>query len=285
MSTRTWAHAIVRQYPPAWRERYEAEVRGLIDDAPIQLRDLGELIRGLFTERARELLTNDENPRRTARLVGLAPLLLGGLFLGIAGLAGYGLRALSGPLSESAETVALGLFVGDCVAIAVLMHHGWKRRTQGYPLTMPPDVAVMVLPLLFVGAMAYAAVASGSEPAPSPSFPAWITWLTRTCQWAWFALFAGNQMSSFFPGQELLQTFAKISFAEGQIRLNETWVAGCRDMISKGVPSPLQDALAQVGKWTVERDSARARLKELGYGARFRETAEHAPKPVQETPA
>ena len=42
-------------------------------------------------------------------------------------------------------------------------------------------------------------------------------------------------------------------------------------MISKGVPSPLGDALAQVGKWTVERDSARARLKELGYRARFRE--------------
>jgi hypothetical protein len=41
-------------------------------------------------------------------------------------------------------------------------------------------------------------------------------------------------------------------------------------MISKGVPSPLQDALAQVGKWTLERDSARGRLKELGYEARFR---------------
>ena len=41
-------------------------------------------------------------------------------------------------------------------------------------------------------------------------------------------------------------------------------------MISKGVPSPLNDALAQVGTWTVERDSARARLKELGYEARFR---------------
>jgi hypothetical protein len=31
-----------------------------------------------------------------------------------------------------------------------------------------------------------------------------------------------------------------------------------------------------VGKWTVERDSARARLKELGYAARFRGPIGHA---------
>ena len=55
-----------------------------------------------------------------------------------------------------------------------------------------------------------------------------------------------------------------------QLQQNEQWVAACRDMISKGVPSPVNEALQQVGKWTLERDRARARLKELGYRARFR---------------
>ena len=80
MST-TLAHAIVSRYPQAWRERYEAEVRGLIDDASIRFCDLGELLRGLLTERARELLTSAENPSRTATILGLISPVSGGAFI------------------------------------------------------------------------------------------------------------------------------------------------------------------------------------------------------------
>ena len=76
-----------------------------------------------------------------------------------------------------------------------------------------------------------------------------------------------------------------LSFAESQLRTNEQWVVSCREWIAKGVPSPLDDALQLVGKWTVERDSALARLKELGYRARFRGPVEQTAEPFMETPA
>ncbi|HVQ42405.1 MAG TPA: hypothetical protein VMS54_09365 [Vicinamibacterales bacterium] len=267
MTTRAWAHAIVRRYPPAWRERYEAEVRGLIDDTSVQFRDLGELIRGLFTERARELLMSDENPRRTALVVGLATPIAGALFIGTAWLTAFGLLTLTGPWPESLQYAALGGFCLAFGSVMTLMIRSSKRRDPARRFIVPPDVAVRVLPLTFVAAVLFSAAVAGAEPSPPSTIPSWII---HSYNWAWFALFAGNQIASFFPGQELLKAFAKISVAEVQIRTNQQWVASCHDWIAKGVPSPLNDALQQVGKWTLERDSARARLKELGYRARFR---------------
>ncbi|HXT69617.1 MAG TPA: hypothetical protein VN700_07670 [Vicinamibacterales bacterium] len=49
--TRTFALRLLQHYPPAWRERYEAEVCALIDDSGVRVRDLAELIRGRITER------------------------------------------------------------------------------------------------------------------------------------------------------------------------------------------------------------------------------------------
>jgi hypothetical protein len=267
MTTRAWAHAIVRRYPKAWRERYEAEVRGLIDDTHVQFRELGELLRGLFTERARELLTSDEHPRRAAIIVGLATPIAGALFIGAAWLTAFGLRNLTGPWPGPVQYAALGAFCLVSGAVFTLMIRSSKRRDPSRPLIVPPDVAVRVLPLTFVAAALYAASVASAEPSPPNTFPSWIS---HSYNWLWFALFAGNQIASFLPGQELLQVFARISAAEGQIRANEQWVASCHDWIAKGVPSPLNDALQQVGKCTVERDSARARLKQLGYRARFR---------------
>jgi hypothetical protein len=60
------ALAIVRRYPAAWRDRYESEVDGLIEDSSLTWRDVAELVRGMLTERARELVESDEHPKRTA---------------------------------------------------------------------------------------------------------------------------------------------------------------------------------------------------------------------------
>jgi len=269
MTTRAWAHAIVRRYPAAWRERYEAEVRGLIDDASIHFRDLGELLRGLFTERARELLTSVDNPKRTATILGLMAPIAGGVFLLLAWLTGYAMRSVVGPLSDTGQYVGLSLAVVLMIVFFVTWSRGWKRRdgvAAATPGSLPPDVVIVMLPMLFVQVALFAVILSGE-----PGYPSLIpNWLNRVFQLFIWASISGNLLSSLFPGHALLQAFTNVSFAERQIRANEQWVEGCRDMISKGVPSPLQDALAQVGKWTVERDSARARLKELGYRARFR---------------
>ena len=116
MTTRAWAHAIVRRYPSAWRERYEAEVRGLIDDASIHVRDLGELLRGLFAERARELLTSAENPGRTATILNLIRPVAGGAFILLAWLSGYAAKSVSGSWSDTTEYVAMFVMFGLMVA-------------------------------------------------------------------------------------------------------------------------------------------------------------------------
>lgn len=267
MTTRAWAHAIVKRYPHAWRERYEAEVRSLIDDTHVQFRDLGELLRGLFTERVRELLMSDEKPRRTSLIVGLMAPISGLLFVVVAWLVALVVLDLTGPWPDPVVYVAVATFCCIGVCCFVLGIRAGKRREPGRPLIVPPDAAVRILPLGFVAVVLYAVIAAHAEPSPPNVIPSWIS---RSTNWLWFGLFAGNQMASFLPGQQLLETFARISGAERQIQTNEAWVASCREWIAKGVPSPLNDALQQVGKWTLERDSARARLKELGYRARFR---------------
>lgn len=267
MTTRAWAHAIVRRYPDAWRERYEAEVRGLIDDTPVHFRDLGELLRGLFTERARELLMSDEKPGRTALVVGLASPIAGMICGGLAWLVGSGVSRLTGPWSEASGYVGLAVFSLLLAIVLVLMIRGAKRRDPTRPFVVAPDVAVRILPLSFVAACLYAALITQEDPSPSRLWPAWITHSTN---WIYFSLFAGNQIASFLPGQRLLETFGRIAGAEQAIGTNQKWAESCREWIAKGVPSPLNDALLQVDKWTLERDSARARLKELGYRSRFR---------------
>lgn len=269
MTTRAIAHAIVRRYPLAWRERYEAEVRGLIDDASIQFRDLGELLRGLVTERARELLTSAANPKRTATMLALMPPFAGGVFILLAWLSGYGVKSVGRPWSDTTEYVAMFAVFGLMLASFTTWFRGWKRRARaqwGEPLSMPADFVVVLLPMLFVQVALLAAFPS-NEPTYQPFIP---NWLHRSLMFLVWANLTGNLMSSLFPGRELLQAFARLSYAQRQLRSNELWVDGCRDMISKGVPSPLNDALAQAGKWTVERDSACAHLKAVGYEARFR---------------
>src|SRR5262245_27520461 len=185
MTTRAWAHAIVRRYPEAWRERYEAEVRGLIDDTPVQFRDLGELLRGLFTERARELLMSDEKPGRTALVVGLASPIAGMLFAGLAWLVGNGVGRLTGPWSNASEYVTLAVFCVLLGVVLVLLIRGSKRRDPMRPFVLAPDVAVRVLPLSFVAACIYAAMMTQEEPSPARLWPAWITHSTN---WIYFSL-------------------------------------------------------------------------------------------------
>jgi hypothetical protein len=134
-------------------------------------------------------------------------------------------------------------------AALVLVFSRVSRRHPSRPFPIvPPDVAVRVLPLLFVGMFFYAATIAQDEPSSSSS------WIVAYSNWFYFAVFAGGLIASFFPGRELLETFMKISVAESQIRSGEQWAAGCREWIAKGVPSPLGEAEAQVAHWTRQRD-------------------------------
>ena len=272
MTVRAINHAIVSRYPAAWRERYEAEVLGLIDDVDVRIRDLGELLHGLFNERAREYVSSDDNPSRTARKLALATPIAGAVFVGAAWLVSYGVRAVTGIWSDPAQYAALFVFCVLGVVIGVITYRGKRRGVVKRLLVVPPDVAVLLLPLVFIDIVIFAFFTGAADAYRSSEFSFWFTRLYNAL---WMAVFAGGLISSFWPGKELLEAFAELAFAERQLQANETWAASCREWNARGVPSPLDDALVQIGKWTLERDSARERLSKLGYRARFRGPTDH----------
>lgn len=261
---------LVRRYPAAWRERYEAEVSALIDDSPVRLVDLGELLRGLITERARELMSAADKPKRTAAVLTWMPAVFMVIFTAAALALGLALRGVAGPWSATQEEAygaaiaSLMLVLATVLMVAVARH---ARRPQPRPLyaQSPAWVASLLLPCVFVAIVVATwgdVLFAASDPLP------W--WLHAFARGYMYFLYLGHLTSSVWPRGDLLRALGELEAAEGHLRMNEVWVESCREWIDKGVPSPLNDARGQVGYWKIERDAARARLQELGYGARFR---------------
>ena len=269
---RRLALGLVRRYPAAWRERYEAEVSALIDDSPIQVRDLGELLRGLITERARELVAADDRPRRTAAVLTWMPVVFILAFTTAAIALGLLLRRAAGPWSETHEetfgaAIVVFLLVEVAVWFVAIVRHA--RRPQPKPLSAqcPAWVASLLLPCAFIALVgaAWGDVLFGGY--SSSSLPWGLHAFNRVYL---YFLVMGFLTSGLWPRRDLLHALGALEAAEGHLRMNEAWVVSCREWIAKGVSSPLNDALAQVGRWTLERDAARARLQALGYRSRFR---------------
>jgi hypothetical protein len=269
---RRLALAIVRRYPAAWRERYEAEVSALLEDSPTQLKDLIELLRGLITERARELISADDRPRRTAAVLTWMPAIFMAAFTAMAagiGLVLRGSTAVWSPAEREVFGIGVTVLVVALAAVRLVLDIRHARRPKPKPARaeMPAWIGALLLPCLFLAVVGTAwgdlfLAGTGSKP-----LAWWLTAFTRG--WLYF-MALGDLASSFWPGRDVLQALGQLEVAEGHLRMNEAWARRCQELIAEGVPSPLNDALAQVGRWTIERDAARARLRELGYGARFR---------------
>jgi hypothetical protein len=235
----------------------------LVDDLPVRWRDVGELFRHMLTERARELVTSDDHPKRTATVLAAMQALAGLCLIAAAAATGWGVRALVVPWSDAAEISIGAAFLAVMLAYFVLQFRASRRRPPTAAFgSVPAEAAIVMLPLLFVFQTLLFAILPFDDIGP------W--WNAILLVLVWWNI-ATQLMSSLLPGQRLLQEFATLAGAEGQLAMNQRWVEGCHEMIAKGVPSPLEDALAQVGRWTIERDAARERLRTLGYNARFRE--------------
>ena len=267
---RRLALGLVRRYPAAWRERYEAEVSALIEESPARVYDLGELLRGLVTERARELVAADDRPKRTAAVLTWMPAVFMIIFTAAATALGFLLRSVAGPWSASeAETYVAAIMsivlVLAAVQFVMTVRHALRPKPKPSIAQSPAWIASLLLPCAFIAVV----LATWGDVlfADSSSFPWWLIAFTRGYM---YFLFLGHLTSSLWPGRDLLQAFGALEVAEGWLRVNEAWVVSCREWLAKGVPSPLDDALAQVGHWTIERDAARARLHALGYRSRFR---------------
>ena len=269
--TRALALQLLRSYPPAWRERYEAEVRALIDDAGVRVRDLAELFRGLITERVRELLTSAENPKRTAAALGLVKPAAMVLFMLAALALGLILRLFTGPWSPDARqwgAVVFQLFFVSAMCVSFFTRRRpWGSHDQSYPAW----VGAVLLPALFV--LVVLAVAGQFSMSDEYS-PEGTKWMTRNQHWLNLLIYSTwilDVSSSVWPGRRLLHAFLQLQGAEQQFKASEAWVASCREWIAKGVPSPVADAERQVAVWTASLDLARERVHALGYRARFRQ--------------
>jgi hypothetical protein len=273
--TQRLAHAIVRCYPLAWRERYEPEVCALIDDSSMRLRDLAELVRGLLTERARELVSSDDRPKRTLLIVSLMKPVWAVTFVGCAAATGLGIQLLTGPWSERAqETTAWGVLAFVIVFVVALIRlrvRPWFASTDSAP-PYPAWVGVTLLPCLFIVlASMVAARIAGPSPDDARSSLGWVGRYSPLLNWWFYATWAADLSSSLWPTQRLLLAFSAVSVLEGRIKGAEQWVDGCKEWIAKGVPSPLADAEAQLALAKRRLEEARERVHSVGYRARFRQ--------------
>lgn len=263
--TQRVAVRLVRMYPQPWQERYGDEVLGLIEDAPMRVKDVGEIARGLLVERAREMVAADDRPGRTAAVLGALKPAFAITFASAAfGLSEVLRQSHSGLLREL-EPVGLwarALSVLGWLTVEVVC---WvRRRSQPGPFPRPFPVlaGLILLPLFFVGA---ALAWYGSEPAGS--IPSWVLFLNRTYV---SAIGSARMSSGFWPGRDMLRALQHLAGVEEQVKGAESWVEGCHTMIAQGVPSPLDAAQANLDRWTHERDEALERVRHMGYRARFR---------------
>jgi hypothetical protein len=268
---RRLALAMVRRYPAAWRERHEAEASALIDDSPVRFGDLGELLRGLISERARELVAADDRPRRTAAVLTWMPAVFMLTLTAAAAALGLLLRRIAGPWSTIEEEVlgwAIVSILFALLAVHIVTRVRHRRRPQPKPpvAQTPAWVASLLLPCVFIAVVCATWADVLFAQSESDSLPWGLHVFIRG--YLYFMLL-DHLTSSLWPRRDLLYAFGALEAAEGWLRVNEAWVVSCREWLAKGVSSPLEDALAQVGYWTIERDSAQARLQELGYRPRF----------------
>jgi hypothetical protein len=262
---RQLARAIVHRYPLPWRQRYEAEVMELINDTPLRARDLGELVRSLFVERARALIEDADHPSRTAWVLGSIQPLFVIVFMASAWGLGVFLRRSVGTASEIVAWVGMSLIV--VFAVSTIVGSARYRTSDpiyGYKPVYPAWLALTLLPVIYL-AIVFSAW-SGWSPDDTPPHLGWVRWLV----WAFiYSSSVGDVSSAFWPGRRMLSVLGRVSYADNAIKSAQQWVGGCHEMIAKGVPSPLEDAEAHLAKQIAERDEAREELQQLGYRARF----------------
>jgi hypothetical protein len=262
MTVRAIALAIVRRYPKPWRDRYEGEVSALIEDSDVRVRDLGELVRGLVTERTRELLSDDVRPKRTAAVLNWMPAIFIALLTAAAAGAGLMLRVLANPLPPVAGVTVLALVNLTGVVVYTLLVLRGRRNPQARQ--WPAWLTAVVVSSWF--GLTVLIAWGGISNLFSSDLQGWARMLQ--C-WVWAVLLM-EMATKIVPGRQMLQALTDLNYAEEQIQMNEAWVRSCHEWIAKGVPSPLAQAESQVERYARERDDARERLARLSYRARFR---------------
>ncbi len=186
----SFASALVRRYPLAWRERYEPEVLALFEDSPPGLRDVVELTRGLFVERLKSLVEPGEHPyitflvfRTSLALMRVLPAVV--LVIGAA-LFGDSTRSIVGPPTELVEN---GAFAASLVAVLVYwvryfavlrrkMRTSPADRNADWQFTLFPKRWAFPLAGLFLVCIVVMFWMPPWQSESTPSFFHWWRWLS-----------------------------------------------------------------------------------------------------------
>jgi hypothetical protein len=137
---------IVRLYPAAWRERYEAEFLALLDEHPPTLLDRLDVVRGAVDARMHPQVGPgaDEPESGAARMRGAgATAILGGVFWVLAGLGFYGAPYV-GDLGykDSGSVVLLGAAAAALTGLGAVM---MLRGTAGRSIPLRGSAAAILL--------------------------------------------------------------------------------------------------------------------------------------------
>lgn len=269
--SRRLALAVLRAYPAAWRERYSDEMSSLIGESRLRIRDLVELLRGLLTERVRELISSDEHPARTAFVLSMLPPMFGLAFLSAAIGAAVALRELTGTGPGRAHDIMVGLLLASFAADAILFFAG-RTRTDAGVKSYKPWVAPSLMPRLFATAVLFIA-AIALEPDTSGNRIAALSPFVRWAVVLGFGLNAASLAACLAPSRRLLAAFMAVTAAGQRLADGRRFAADCRATRAIGLPAPVAEADAAVEHWTAELEAARVTLQTLGYRARFRREA------------
>jgi hypothetical protein len=160
---------IIRLYPAAWRERYEAEFLSLLDERPPTLLDRLDIVRGAVDARIHPQVGPGarEPESGAAKMRGAgATAVLGGVFWALAGLGFYGAPYVDDlGYKDSGAIVLLGAAAAALTGLGAVM---MLRRTASRSIPLWGSAAAILLgaiglalpwPILLLG---YFGIVSGT---------------------------------------------------------------------------------------------------------------------------
>jgi hypothetical protein len=258
------ARAIVRRYPAAWRERYEAELLALIEDAPPRWRDVVDLGRGSLVERAGAVVEPAAHPTLSAAVVLAARYVLvpatmvaGAVALGMA------LKAALGPPSvataDTAGVVCLLLIAGSVLAY---LARGIRSVLAGVPrwsLGLPHT-------LIWLGILV-GLIALETWTGETPTTFGVLRWLYQAAIGTFLVL----SHSPVRPGQRLVDSVNQLMLAREQLSWARMELTRCQTLASEGaaVEGELARAQSELARWQTQHDEAMRALQSMGYRARL----------------
>lgn len=261
---RRLARAIVDRYPQVWRERYADEVSDLIESGPVRLYDVGELFHGMLVERVRAAIDVERPSVAMAKLNAYKTMAVIATVL-IIQAGGWTLRYMWPVYDERFDVALYAATAFWLLLFAFWLTHTLLQRRKAADDRRPFPVwaALVALPLHLASVSVFFWVRLISADGAGDYVHALISSVYVHVSVAILLLM------QIWPGRRLVDAIVEADGAENAVRGVESQIVNCREWIAKGVPSPVADWERELVVRIEKRDAALARLRAMGYRARF----------------